>query len=202
MLMTITAWRSCWLLCSLTAVAGCAETHSLEGTSCPCPGGYSCRLDDNVCITTERIMPSSSALRCTTTAPECTQSERVLTEKFASAEAAREAVTGRWLMCEGKVLEGVVVPPDFRGYDLEADGSWAKLKEVAPGECEHDSGFGNEGTWDVFELESEDGPGRFQVRLRTTGGGEGLRHGQVTVSASPRKLNLLNGLTEVVADPQ
>jgi hypothetical protein len=50
-----------WMFCSLGAVtavaaaAGCADPISADGSACPCPGGYSCRLDDNVCVTTQRI---------------------------------------------------------------------------------------------------------------------------------------------------
>lgn len=200
--MTSPGWMSCSLLGAVAALAGCADIHDFEGTSCPCPAGYSCRLDDNVCFATERIAPPSGPVRCTIKAPECTQSERVLTDRFTSAQAAREVVTGRWLMCEGMVLPAVVVEPDFRGYDLKANGTWTRLKEVAPGVCEEDSGFGREGRWDVRELEGGE-PGQFQVVTGTTGAPlESVYHTPIIVSAFPRKLNFLVLFTEVVADPQ
>jgi hypothetical protein len=189
---------------ALAAVAAgaCASTHSLEGLDCPCAPGYSCRLDDNTCVTTQAITPGNAPPRCTRTAVECTQSEHLITDHFASVDAAKAAATGRWLMCDGQVAPAVVIADNFMGYEYRADGTWSELIKNAAGDCENATGFSKEGTWSVKEMSSDEDAGMYQVTARSTGSGTSGEVFTLTSSGQPRKLAYLHGLFRVVADPQ
>jgi hypothetical protein len=192
-----------WLFGALAAAVGtgCAQTHPLEGLNCPCAAGFSCRLDDNTCVATQTITPGNAPPRCTRTAPECTQSEHLITDHFASVDAAKAAATGRWLMCEGQVAPAVVVAPDFMGYEYRSDGRWSQLVKNAAGDCEAATGFNKEGTWSVKEMSGENA-GMYQVTASTVGSGGGGEIFTLVASGQPRKLANLQFFFNVVADPQ
>jgi hypothetical protein len=200
------------LIGALAAVlgAGCAETHKLDGLSCPCADGYVCRERDQTCVSSASAPPlgaaggadgdmtPSESPHCTRNSPACTQSEQGVTDRYASRDAAAAALVGRWLMCEGQVFEGSVIPDDFMGYEYRADGTWSELARNAAGDCEPAMGFGKEGTW---TLTGSDG-GMFRVQVDIPGDGGAGEIFFLASSAQPRKLDYLPRLRHPVADPQ
>jgi hypothetical protein len=186
------------VLISALALGACAETLPVEGQSCPCAPGYSCQVDDQICVESVVEERGNRPPRCTRTAPECSQREMFITDQFASAGEVSARILGRWLACEGS--EGVdQEPPDFMGIEFSSDGKFYLLREVAPDQCERDYGFDHEGTWKVLDISEQNPPGTYQVDLQWAGGSRG---GMVpSFSAEPLKLRT-DYWGEMIGDPQ
>lgn len=187
-----------FILVPVLAMFACADPLSVEGLRCPCAPGYGCRVEDETCVESVAEVRRDGPLRCTRSAPECTQREEIITDQFASADEVADRILGRWLVCEGS--DGLEdEDADFMGIEFTEGRRFHLLREVAPGQCERDLGFEREGTWDVSDISEQNQPGTYQVSLYFAGGGAG---GMVpSFSAQPLKLRT-DWWGEMVADPQ
>jgi hypothetical protein len=76
-------------------------------------------------------------------------------------------LVGTWLGCTQTSVFGT----EEVGIQVSSSGRWAKLTENGAGRLTPLSGWGNEGSWDVVDTSTMNGPGVFQVNLHIDGSG-------------------------------
>jgi hypothetical protein len=96
----------------------------------------------------------------TDAAAACAQSGSDVVAHFTSADDVRARVSHRWVRCDGGQL---TLAHDEAGIDVTADGHWYTLVRDASGSLSRGSGFDYEGTYEILDTSSFNGPGSFQV---------------------------------------
>lgn len=116
----------------------------------------------------------------------CEMQETMIGDPCTTQEM-RDRVVHRWWQCSGQF---VFNPQDGVGIEFMADGTWAVLKLDPQGGIIQGTGFAYQGTWDVFDTSSMNGPCKFQLDINSTGGGVG---GFPKFSKEPAKMYMNTG---------
>lgn len=104
-----------------------------------------------------------------------------------------DTIIGAWVLCSAESPLG----PDAgeSGILLDADGTWFMLFQDESGVLLPASGFDREGTWDVIDTASFNGPGSFQLNLSIFGRGTVISHPEFTAQPVTMRINN-NGVYE------
>jgi hypothetical protein len=93
---------------------------------------------------------------------------------------------GTWLLCHTPSAFGT----KEAGMRIMADGTWSKLTRNSSGQLAAIPGWDNNGTWNVVDDSSVNGPGTFQLNFKIAGSGEVFT--LPVFSSGPPKMRLDN----------
>jgi hypothetical protein len=118
----------------------------------------------------------------------CLQPESAPIDSFASGDELRKLLAGQWLSCNPTWWEQARGIKNQVGIEFTSDGHWFALLRNASGAIVRGKGFDYEGTIQLIDMSSMNGPGRYQVNIKINGGGTFPVH--PVFSGSPRKMRM------------
>lgn len=114
----------------------------------------------------------------------CAQSGVVIAQP-APQQALTSALAGNWALCEQTSVFGT----QEAGLSITADGNWYKLS-VSGGVPTPETGFDNQGTWTLYDVNGDSGSGQaFQLNLDIAGSGTVITFPAFTTGPHKMRLN-------------
>jgi hypothetical protein len=106
-------------------------------------------------------------------------------QSFASQAEFEQAISGRWSLCS---KQSTFCTSDEQGLEIAPDHRWYKLY-AENGQLVRGQGFDHQGTWDVIDTSSFNGPGVYQLNLNIDGSGTVITIPVIAVGPHKMRLN-------------